>query len=352
MGRLTARLSAALLWLNRHRRWVSIAALVFAFAYPFIIARIYFVTLAEDVLIYAIFAMSLDLLLGYTGLISFGHAAFFGVGAYILAYLTTRFGVTNLLVSVPVVLLGTAAVALLVGFFALRTRGIYFLMVTLAFAQMLFSIAINWTVATGGSDGLAGVPRPSLGVGPFSYTFDSRESFYYLVLVFFLLTFWLLRRVVSSPFGWTLRGIRENEARMRALGYNTFRFKLASFAIGGAFAGLAGLLLAHSARIASPENLYWTTSGQVMIMVIVGGASTLSGPVFGAATVRLLRNFISSATPRWETLMGVIFILFVIFALRGIMGMLSDARKRFEAEYPASAARPAEISESPQVEAE
>ncbi|HKZ83845.1 MAG TPA: branched-chain amino acid ABC transporter permease [Anaerolineae bacterium] len=351
MATLKARLSTAPVWLIRHQRWALIAALAFACIYPYVV-RLYFVTLAEDVLIFAIFAMSLDLLLGYTGLTSFGHAAFFGAGAYLLAYLTTRFGVTNLVITVPLVLLGTAMLAMLIGFFTLRTRGIYFLMVTLAFAQMLFSIAINWSAVTGGSDGLPGVPRPSIGIGPLSFTFDSRESFYYLILVCFLLTYWLLRRIVNSPLGWAFRGIRENEARMRALGYNTFRFKLASFAIGGAFAGLAGLLQAHSARIASPENLYWTMSGQVMIMVIVGGASTLSGPVLGAATVRLLRNFISSATPRWETLMGAIFILFVLFARRGIVGVLSDARKRFEAERPATAARPAEISESPQAEAE
>ncbi|MGH2593113.1 MAG: branched-chain amino acid ABC transporter permease [Anaerolineae bacterium] len=340
---LAARWSTVQTWLSRHRIWLPIAAAVVAIVYPYIV-RTFFVTLAVDILIYAIFAMSLDLILGYAGLTSFGHAAFFGLGAYFLAYVTTRFGVNNLLVTLPFVMLGTAVMASVIGFFTLRTTGIYFLMVTLAFAQMLFSIAINWTAVTGGSDGLAGVPRPSIGIGPLTYTFDSRESFYYLALVGFALTWWLLRRMVNSPFGWTLRGIRENEARMRALGYDTFRFKIAAFVIAGAFAGLAGMLFAHSTLIASPENLYWTTSGQVLIMLIVGGAGTLSGPILGAATVRLLRTFASTkaGTLGWETQMGVVFILFVLFARQGIVGLLSNIWQRVAgqpAETPLTGAR-------------
>ena len=331
---MTAPLSKLPVWLSQYRRGLMLAlllaALLAAIAYPHVM-RIYFVTLAVDILIYAMFAMSLDLILGYTGLPSFGHAAFFGLGAYLLAYLTTRLAMNNLLVTAPAVLLGAALMALVIGFFALRTRGVYFLMVTLAFAQMLYSVAINWSAVTGGSDGLAGVPRPAIGLGPLSFAFKSRESFYYLILVSFLLVWWLLRRIVNSPFGWALRGIRENEARMRALGYNTFRFKMAAFVIAGALAGLAGLLFAHSQFVASPENLYWTTSGQVMIMLIVGGAGTLSGPIFGAATVRLLRNYVSSATDRWETLMGVVFILFVLFARRGIVGLFASAWRRLAA---------------------
>jgi branched-chain amino acid transport system permease protein len=201
-------------------------------------------------------------------------------------------------------------------------------MVTLAFAQMLFSIAIGWSTVTGGSDGLAGVPRPAVGVGPLSYTFDSRESYYYLVLVLFLLTWWLLRRLVHSPFGWTLRGIRENEQRMRALGYRTFGFKMTAFVIAGALAGLAGALITHFFGIASPENLYWTTSGEVMISLIIGGAGTLTGPIFGATIERLLPNFASTYLDRWQTLMGVIFITFVMFAPQGVIGLLRPRRDR------------------------
>ncbi len=315
-------------WLAQGRvKWaIAIVALILAFFYPFV-SPLYFLSLTIEVLIFAIFAMSLDLLLGYTGLASFGHAAFLGLGGYIVAYISSRSDLalnltSNLLITLPLVIVGTAFIALIIGFFALRTSGIYFLMVTLAFAQMLFSIAIRWSDVTGGSDGLAGVGRPVIGLGSLSYGFTSRESFYYLVLIFFLLSWWLLRSIVNSPFGWTLRGIRENEQRMQALGYNTFRFKMAAFVIAGAFAGLAGMLLVQFFRHAAPQNLYWTTSGQVMVMIIVGGTGTLAGPILGAAVVRLFPLFISSYTERWELLLGLLFILFVLFAPQGIMGVL------------------------------
>jgi branched-chain amino acid transport system permease protein len=335
MGAIVERLVGSRAWLMERRKWLLAALALLALLYPFV-ARSYFLSLAIEVLIFAIFAMSLDLLLGYTGLPSFGHAAFYGFGAYLLAYTASRNNLAlnltnNLLVTIPLVMLGTALLALLIGFFALRTSGIYFLMVTLAFAQMLFSIAIGWSAVSGGSDGLPGVPRPALGLGPLAYTFDSRESYYYLVLVLFLLAWWLLRRIVNSPFGWTLRGIRENEQRMRALGYRTFHFKMIAFVIAGAFAGLAGALIAHFFGIASPENLYWTTSGEVMISLIIGGAGTLTGPIFGAMVERLLPNFASTYLDRWQTLMGVVFILFVLFAPQGVMGLIRGRWGKSEA---------------------
>jgi branched-chain amino acid transport system permease protein len=316
--------------LIERRKWLLAALGGVALAYPFLV-RSYFLSLAIEVLIFAIFAMSLDLLLGYTGLPSFGHAAFYGFGAYLLAYTASRSQLAlnltnNLLITIPLVILGVALLALVIGFFALRTTGIYFLMVTLAFAQMLFSIAIGWSEVTGGSDGLAGVPRPSLGLGPLSYTFDTRESYYFLVLALFLLSWWLLHRIVDSPFGWTLRGIRENEQRMRALGYRTFEFKMIAFVIAGAFAGLAGALIVHFFGIASPENLYWTTSGEVMISLIIGGTGTLIGPIFGVTVERLLPNFASTYLDRWQTLMGIIFIMFVMFAPQGVVGLLRVRR--------------------------
>lgn len=330
MGAIVESLAGPRAWLAEHRKWLLALFGVVALVYPFIV-RSYFLSLAIEVLIFAIFAMSLDLLLGYTGLPSFGHAAFYGFGAYLLAYTASRSELAlnltnNLLVTVPLVMLGTALLAVVIGFFALRTSGIYFLMVTLAFAQMLFSIAIGWSEVSGGSDGLAGVPRPALGLGPLSYTFDTRESYYYLVLVLFLLAWWVLRRIVNSPFGWTLRGIRENEQRMGALGYRTFDFKMAAFVIAGAFAGLAGALIVHFFGIASPDNLYWTTSGEVIISLVIGGAGTLTGPIFGAAIERLLPNFASTYLDRWQTLMGVVFILFVMFAPQGVAGLLRARR--------------------------
>ena len=316
-------------WVNQRRPWVLTALALFAIIWPYLASAIkpFYLSLTIDILIFAIFAMSLDLLLGYTGLPSFGHAAFFGLGAYVLAYIASRsdlaLGLTsNLLVTLPVVLVVAAVVALLIGFFALRTSGIYFLMITLAFAQMMFSIAIRWSGVTGGSDGLPGVARPTIGLGPLSYSFGSRTSFYFLVVFFFAFSYWALRRIVNSPFGWTLRGIRENEHRMRALGVRTFRYKMAAFAISGAFAGLAGMLFAYYLRGASPEMLHWSTSGEVLIMLIIGGPGTLVGPMLGAGIIRGFSLLISSYTERWETLMGLLFIAFVLYAPRGIVGLL------------------------------
>ena len=313
----------------RAGQWVLALLLLFgALIFPFI-APSYYLSLAIEVLIFAIFAMSLDLLLGYAGLPSFGHAAFFGLGAYLVAYLSSRselaWGLTdNLLISAPIVITGTAAMALVMGWLALRTSGIYFLMITLALAQMLYSLAIRWSQVTGGSDGLSGIPRPTIGLGPLGYSFDSRESFYFMVLATFVLSWWLLRRLVNSPFGLTLQGIRENEQRMHALGYNTFRFKLAAFVLAGSLAGVAGMLLALFFRYATPDNLYWTMSGQVLIMTIIGGAGTITGPVLGAGLVRLLPNLASSYTDRWQLLLGVVFIGVVLVAPRGLGGLWRD----------------------------
>ena len=205
MTSLAAPLQNVWLWIIQYRRLVLVAVFILALIYPFVV-RSYVLSLGIEFLIFAIFAMSLDLLLGYTGLPSFGHAAFFGLGAYFAAYLSSSSALAldltdNLLILAPLVILGTALMALLIGFFALRTTGLYFLMITLAFAQMLFSIAIRWSDVTGGSDGLAGLPRPSLGFGPWGYTFDTRQSFFYLALIFFGLSWWLLYRIVNSPFG-------------------------------------------------------------------------------------------------------------------------------------------------------
>jgi branched-chain amino acid transport system permease protein len=316
---LSASLENVSRWAARYSRALALLALLAAVAYPLVVRRFY-ISLAEDILIYALFALSLDLLLGHIGLASFGHAAYFGLGAYTVAFVTTRLGLNNLLITVPLVLAVTGTAAALIGFLALRTSGVYYLMVTLAFAQMLFSVALSWAALTGGSDGLPGVPRPAVALGPYSYVFASRASGYYLLLGTLLLAAWLLGRIAASPFGLALHGIRENEVRMQALGYNTLRYKLAAVTVGGALAGLAGLLLAHTVGTASPENLYWTTSGQVLIMLVVGGTGSLPGPVLGALVVRLLRNLLSSVTDRWETVLGVVFILFVVFARRGVAG--------------------------------
>ena len=301
------------------RIWWRLGLLVVLLALPFG-APPYIRSLMIEVLIFAIFAMSLDLLLGYTGLVSFGHAAYFGLSGYVLAYSAARLG-PNLLVTVPLVALASSLAAFVIGFFALRTSGIYFLMLTLAFAQMFFGLAIKWTAVTGGSDGLP-VDRPYLGVGDLTIHFGSDTNFYYLALAVFLGSWWVLARIVGSPFGHALRGIKENEARMRALGYDTWRYKIIAFVIAGLLAGLAGMLLAAFNRHVAPETLYWTTSGQVIIMVLVGGAGSLSGPILGAALVHLLPSYVSSYTDRWQSILGLVFIAFVLFAPQGIYGLI------------------------------
>jgi branched-chain amino acid transport system permease protein len=300
--------------------FLALAVLLLLVLLPFASGTFVIKTVTE-VLIYAIFAMSLDLLVGYTGLVSFGHAAFFGIGAYAAGYLAQHFS-PNFLLHMPLALLLVAAAAFVIGFFSIRVSGVYFLMLTLAFSQMVYAIADRWTDVTGGSNGLAGIPRPQVQIFSYAYLFEDVTARYFLVLAFAVLSYALLRWIVRSQFGHALVGIRENETRLRAVGYNTTRFKLVAFVIAGIFAGVAGVLYAGFNRFVSPSDLYWTASGQVLIMVIVGGSGTLIGPSLGAALILILQNFVSSSTDRWPTIMGLIFIFFVFAARRGIMGIL------------------------------
>jgi branched-chain amino acid transport system permease protein len=314
-------------------RWWPLGLIALLAALP-LVAPPYLRSLAIEVLVLAIFAMSLDLLLGYTGLVSFGHASFLGLGAYALAFSTRLLG-DNLLLTAPLSLLAVGLFAVVAGFLALRTSGIGFLMLTLAFSQMLFSLAIKWSSATGGSDGLS-VGRPTLGLGAFVVRFGPDLSFYYLALALFALSWWLLRRIVQSPFGHALRGIKENEARMQALGYPTRRLKLTAFVIAGLFAGLAGILSAAFNRHSSPELLGWAVSGEAIIIVIVGGAGTLVGPILGAAFVHLLESYASSFTELWRMVMGLVFVGFVLLAPQGIVGLLRQRRRPRPSTTPAA----------------
>lgn len=291
-------------------------------AFPLVVRDTYLQNVLTEVLIAAIFALSLDLLLGYTGLPSLGHAAFYGGGAY-AAGLTAIHLSNHLLVSLPAGALFAALLAVPIGLLAVRSLGVYFLMLTLAFAQMVHAVAFKWTAVTGGSNGLAGIPRPTLGLGGLDLA--GPVPFYYLTFVVFAATFLLLRRLVRSPLGRAWVGVRENETRMRAIGYDVQRYKLAAFVLAGLLAGLAGSLAAAFNGFVSPNDVYWTTSGLVMIMVIIGGAGTLVGPVVGAAVVLVLQSVISSATERWPLIMGAIFIVVVLAARRGLVGLAGDA---------------------------
>ena len=309
----------------RSPRTIFLVGLTIALASVPLWAPRFWIYIATQALIFAIFAMSLDLLLGYAGLASFGHAAFYGVGAYACALVALRH-VDGLLPLLLVGALASALVAVPIGALSLRTTGIYFLMLTLAFAQMLWGLAVNWTALTRGTDGLIGIPRPTLpGLDLLSVTLYERGPFFLLTLFIAVLVFLLLEALTRSPFGRTLEGIRENERRMRALGFPTFRYRLAVFVIAGAIAGVAGSLAAMSNGYATPDLLYWTGSGLVLVAVVVGGSRSLIGPVLGAFLVLVAQLGLSTYIDRWELLLGSLFIAFVLFLPRGLAGIFRAA---------------------------
>jgi branched-chain amino acid transport system permease protein len=284
--------------------------------------RPYYIGLATRMLIFALFAMSLDLILGYTGLVSLGHAAYFGIAAYATALLVLRAGVSSGAAFVLALAVAALTGALFAPF-ALRGRGSSFLMITFALAQVLWSVAFGWRSLTNGDDGIPGVPRPDFGV-----SLDSTQSFYYFVLVVVALATLLLAGIVTSPFGRALKGIRESESRMQALGYDVWRHQFAAFVLAATFAGLAGALYACFNHFAGPEYLFVIQSAEALIMVILGGAGTLVGPAIGAAIIVFLEDFVSSMTEHWVMVLGIIYVLVTLWAPRGLMGLVLDYRGR------------------------
>lgn len=302
---------------NNSRMQVRIAgtlALAAMLIYPLIVPE-YPRTLISEVYIFAIFAMSLDILCGFTGLMSLGHAAFFGLGAYAVVVLGTLFNV-DAWVGVAAGVLLAAGVAAFIGFFCVRASGITFLMLTLAFSQLVYSVALKWRDVTGGSDGIGIPSKPTF----FGWDLSSSFAMYYMALVFFVLCYWGLRRLINSPLGHTFIGIRENEPRMQAIGYSTRTYKLISFIIAGTFAGFAGGLYAIYNGFVSPDAVYWSASGDILIMVMLGGAGTLIGPAFGAGVFLLMKNLVSSYSDHWMLIIGVVFVSCVLFFPGGIWG--------------------------------
>ena len=279
----------------------------------------YAMTLMTEALILGLFAMSLDLMVGYARLISFGHAAAYGFGAYACGNFMLH---TSMPLPCAVLLAGIAGgvVAIGVGWVCTQATGVSFSMLTLVYAQLLYAVAFKWTPVTGASDGLAGIPRNP---GPFGITWwTGKAGFYYLTLACLLTAFGFCQQLVRSPFGAVLRGIRENEAKTIALGFNTRHYKIAIVAISYGLAGVAGALYAPFAGFANTELLFWLLSGQVLIMVIVGGAGTLVGPILGAMFFLYVQQKLSSYTDSWALFFGVIFILFVLFMPEGIWGFV------------------------------
>jgi branched-chain amino acid transport system permease protein len=306
----------------RRALWLVPAVLVLALA-PLALPP-FAMTLLTEAVILGLFAMSLDLMFGYTRLVSFGHAAAYGLGAYACGWMLLHSGMPLIFAIFAGALL-TGVIAVGLGWICTLATGVSFSMLTLAFAQLLYAIAFKWTSVTGGSDGLAGIPRTP---GPFGFAaLSSKTGFYYLALGCLIGAFVLCSALVRSPFGAVLRGIRENEAKTMALGYNTRLYKIAVVTISYALGGLAGALYAPFAGFANTELLFWLLSGQVLIMVIIGGSGTLIGPILGAAFFMLMEHQLSAWTEAWALYFGLIFIGFVLFAPQGIWGLATRSHR-------------------------
>jgi branched-chain amino acid transport system permease protein len=300
------------------RAGVAVAVVVLLAAFPWLLGN-YPVRLLQEILIWGIFAMSLDLLMGYAGMVSFGHSAFFGVGGYVAGLALKESPGVGAALVYPAV--AAALAALVIGFFSIRVSGVYFIMLTLAFSQMFYAYAFQaWWL--GAEDGVIGIPRiTSLGLG------SDPSAFHLYVVASFALAALVLWRVVRSPFGHVLRGIHENESRMEAIGYAVNRYKLIAFVVAGTLAGIAGALYAQFNGQIPPDAFFWTTSGEALLMVIIGGTGTLVGAVLGATAFILLQSLVSTYTERWMLILGATFILFVIFAPGGIVGALRSAAR-------------------------
>lgn len=286
----------------------------------------FWVQFAAKMMIGCLFAVSLDLLVGYAGLVSLAHSAFFGLSAYLLAGLSNGLGLFSAFATLPLCIAFAALAALAVGWLTLRTGGVYFVMVTLAFTQMLYYL-FSESPALGGSDGMYIAQRPRLAIlGRTIVDLGDRTVAYAAIWLALVLCFVLLWAIVRAPFGRVLTAIRVNEPRMRTLGYRTRRYKLGAFVLGGALAGLAGYLDATLYGFVNPAQFGWRQSGLVLVTVLLGGKGTLYGPAIGAALLTLLEHFAERATEHWNAVVGAAVIAVVLFLPRGVAGLLEGHR--------------------------
>jgi branched-chain amino acid transport system permease protein len=306
---------------NKYLFLIIIFAVLFLLFLPFVTP---YKALASQMLVFAIFAIGYDIAFGYTGLLSFGHAAFFGLGAY-----GTGLSLIHLSIPAPLAILIGVIIGLLVafpiGYLSIRRSGIYFAMVTLAFAQMVYFIAFKWRSLTGGDDGLHGVPRPPLG----PIDLSSELVLYYFILFFFIVSVILGIRIINSPFGKTLECVRENVDRARSIGYNPTRFKLISFVISAFFAGLAGGLYTLLQNFVPLFTLNLDTSGDIVLMTLIGGMGTLYGPIMGAMALIFLKDLLSTYTNIWPLFLGLLFVVSVMTFRRGVFKELKERLLKF-----------------------
>lgn len=308
---------------------IKILAVVVALAVLAVIVpntNSFVILLVTRALAFAILVMSVDILLGFTGLASLGQAAYLGVGAYLTAILATKYqfglGYDFWLVVIFGILVG-AALAAVFGLLAIRATGVYFLMITLALGQCIWGLAYRWNSLTGGDNGINLRVRPKFGLD-----LSHDVTFFYVVFGFFAISLLAMYVLVKSPFGRSLLGIRERELRMKILGYNTWLHKYLAFIIAGGFGGLSGVLWAHTAGIVSPENVVLTTSVDALLMAVLGGAGTLVGGVIGAFIVFGLREYLSTVVPWWQYVLGGVYVLTILYLPTGLMGIPSRIRQR------------------------
>jgi branched-chain amino acid transport system permease protein len=282
--------------------------------------------IAADICVFAIAAMALNLIFGYTGMLSFGQATFFGMGAYVGGLLMIH-ATANLYLALAVGTFAGAITAAVIGYLCIQRVGIYFIMLTFAFNQLFYFLAYKWTTLTGGDDGLPGVPRPPLTLGALQLSLNTSLKYYIFVAVVSLLLFYVMQRIVESPLGMICQSIRENPERAAAVGYNVRRYRWLVFTIAGAFSGFAGVLYAMMYGIVPTEAIYWVTSGDIVFMVLIGGIGNLYGPLLGAVVLRWLSETLSVVWQRWPLLSGTFLIIVVLFLRGGCVEALARLRQ-------------------------
>ena len=304
---------------SRTRAIVLATGLVLLAAVPPVAAlanQPFYLDLVRRVMIFAIAALSLNLILGYGGMISFGHAAYLGVGAYAVGVLA-HYGINNGYLQWALAIGASALVALAIGAVSIRTSGVYFIMITLAFTQMLYYLGIS-IEEYGGDDGMRLAVKSQFGL----IDLNDANAFYYLVLAILVLALFLGQRLVDSRFGMVIRAARSNEVRTRSIGFSPYPYRLAAFVIAGAVCGLAGALLVNHTAYLTPEFMNWTRSGELMFMVILGGMGSIAGPVLGAFALLLIEDALSGWTQHWQLILGPLLVLAVLFLRRGLAGLL------------------------------
>ncbi|MBF0287589.1 MAG: branched-chain amino acid ABC transporter permease [SAR324 cluster bacterium] len=301
--------------------------------FPWIIEESFYLEQLTRILILGVFAMSLDLLVGYTGIVSLGHAAFYGVGAYTLACVFQSADVINFWYALPLSLAASALSATIIGWLSIRTSGVYLLMITLAFGQMCYFFYLESPYCNG-SDGILLLNKPEILWGAYNLLdLENETHFYFFVLGWFVAVFLLLKRILQAPFGQIIQGICANESRVRGLGYSTPTYKLVSFVIAGTLAGLAGFLEAAHTGFVTPAYSHWHQSGMLLVILILGGIRTLHGPVLGAAAIVLLEDLLPNITDHWKLLMGLLIIVIVLFLPNGTVSFFTRIPTQSAIQY-------------------